>query len=197
MSHFDIDIDVQTGFNRERFGVRATQYLKPELKIKAHPSGVYPTGAPVDPISGLCAIDYKEAERLGFRKLDLINNSHYNAFNNKQDVLDSLNQEPNWKLLEDEKFIKGIPQLGKHLELIRELKPRSVDDLADVLALIRPGKQHLLEPYKMNKGLTRNKLYQKPTSGKYYYKKSHAYATAFQIVAVMNSKDKQQLVIYK
>ncbi len=195
---FDVDIDVADGKTRERFGVRAIMYDEDKQAIQPHPSGIYmePT-IPVDQETGWAAIPYKQAEANGWMKIDLLTNSAYQEFQSKQEVLDLLHQEPDWSLLEDRKFIKKLPHIHKYHDLISDLQPQSLEDLADALALIRPGKKHLVDEYMRDKHRVRKKLYKRPTNNKYYFKRSHAIAFAGQIVVRMNYlSNEPQLVVF-
>ena len=71
-------------------------------------------------------------------------------------------------------------QLSKHGDVLDAVRPRSVEELADVLALIRPGKKQLLKLYLSQREATRRILYAKDESG-YSFKKSHAIAYALVI----------------
>lgn len=190
----DVDIDVKPNFNKNRYGVRASIYNESEQTLQAHPSGVYIDSAmPIDLISGIAAIPYEQAEELGFMKIDLLSNTVYDNFQSKIDVLNALNKEPDWLLFQNEKVVKTLPHIAGHFDLIQILKPKSIEDLADVLALIRPGKTHLIDKYIKDKQSTRENLYRKPKIGM-YFKKSHAIAYACMIVCVLN---KQELVSFR
>jgi hypothetical protein len=186
----DIDIDVQPNTKKENYGVRAIIYDESNNTIRPHPSGFYCyTNMPIDRETGMASIDYKEAENIGYIKIDLLTNTSYAGFNSKQEVLDSIDREPNWTLLNDESFVGKLPHLASHFEIVNEVSPTSIIELSDVLALIRPGKIHLIESYLKNKINVRSNLYRKPTNGKYYFKKSHSIAYALQIVSIMNLLD--------
>lgn len=183
----DVDIDLSPATDKDQYGVRAIIYDEDNEKIQPHPSGYYMQGMPVDPETGYAAIEYQDAESRGFHKVDLLTNSAYATFATKQDVLDALSKEPDWNKLQDENIVKQLPHIANYYQLISELQPRSVEDLADVLALIRPGKQHLLEAYKKDKQRTRVNLYRAPVNGQYWFKYSHSLSYAMMIVCVLNS----------
>ena len=141
----------------------------------------------------MAAIDYEEAEKLGYIKVDLLTNTAYNRFKSKEEVLEALKREPDWDMLLNPKVVEKLPHLAKWGEILEELCPRSIEDLADVLALIRPGKNSLIHDYKKNKTKVRKILYSKPKKGM-YFKKSHAIAYAAMIVCVMNKLDGERLL---
>ena len=70
-----------------------------------------------------------------------------------------------------------------HIEVLKVLKPQSVIELAEVLAIIRPAKRHLLNE---DKATISEKVWEKPTDDSYYFKKAHAVAYAVSIVVQLN-----------
>jgi hypothetical protein len=194
MSKFDVDIDVPGHTDKEKFGVRGIIYDRDHKRIQPHPSAHYlDTNIPVDGITGMAAIDYEEAEELGYIKVDLLTNTAYNRFKSKEEVLEALNREPDWDMFLNPKVVEKLPHLARWGEILEELRPRSIEDLADILALIRPGKSGLIHEYKKNKEKVRKILYSKPKKGM-YFKKSHAIAYAAMIVCVLNSIDNERLI---
>ena len=63
------------------------------------------------------------------------------------------------------------------------LKPKSIEQLAAVLAIIRPAKRYLM---KQNWDDINANVWKRPTDGSYFFKKSHAVAYAQAIVVQMN-----------
>lgn len=186
----DIDIDVSPNTKKEDYGVRAIIYDESSKSIKVHPSGFYcDSNIPIDKETGMSALDYKFAESLGYIKIDILTNNVYSRFKTKDEVKKSIETEPNWNLLMDESFVNKLPHLANHFEIVEMVAPRSIIELADTLALIRPAKRHLIEKYIKNPKIVRTNLYRKPTNGKYYFKKSHAVSYAVMVVSMMNSLD--------
>lgn len=197
MSNFDVDIDVMPTLHREGYGVRAIIYNEPEKKIQPHPSGMYvDTNMPVDCVTGWAAIDYETAESVGYIKIDLLSNSTYTKFKTKGEILNLMDKEPDWNLLLNEKVVKKLPHLKKHHKLLCMIRPSSVEELADVLALIRPGKSQLIDKYQSNKLSVRTSLYRRPLGGGAYFKRSHAIAYALMIVVLLNSLEEKKLVSF-
>ena len=194
-NRFDVDIDLKPTTDKNQYGVPAIKYVVDKKQIVKHPSGHYmpEDNMPVDMMTGWATIDYKEAEERGFIKVDLLTNNALTVYNSKGELLESINKEPDWTLLQDENTVKALPHIGNHVEILQDLKPQSIEDLADVLALIRPAKIKFIDDYKKNKLTTRENLYRKPKTG-YYFKKSHAVAYAIMIVGVLNSKNCANLV---
>ena len=78
---------------------------------KKHKTGVYFHNVPTDYLNGTCAIDYKQADSLGFFKLDVINNSAYKDIDpTKLEKL--ISKEPNWDLLLEEKGRSYVDRFG-------------------------------------------------------------------------------------
>jgi len=185
-SIFDIDIDVAPKTDKTKYGVPAMIYNEDLKRVAAHPSGVYLEPVPIDPLTNLAAFDYEYGNEKGFMKVDVLNNSVYSEFNSKADVLKCLEIEPDWDYLKDENIVKSLPHIGKHYDLIKKIQPKSVEELADVLALIRPGKIDQIDNYIKDKAKVRKNLYKR--SGGMYFKKSHAISYAVMIVVILNKR---------
>ena len=178
----DIDIDFQSKFDPTKLFhscVQASMVKNDELS--KHPCGIYFQNIAVDELTGLAAIPFEEAEVMGFFKIDFLHLSLLDKFNNKPEIRKLIKQEPNWDLLLDPIQVSKLFQIHKNHVLLSQIKPKSVQELADAIALIRPGKRYLLDKYLRNKDATRDELYSKPISG-YYFKRSHAIAYALTIV---------------
>ena len=176
----DVDIDVA---DRDKV-LELFKHVPAKLTDnKKHKTGVYFHNVPADYLNGTCIIDYKQADDLGFFKLDVINNSAYkNIDSNKLDEL--IFEDPNWDLLLDPTIVRKLFHVHDHLDILQKLRPRSVEQLAAVLAIIRPAKRHLSN-HNWNKIL--EVVWVKPTDGTYYFKKSHAISYAILIVMQLNS----------
>jgi len=187
----DVDIDFKTDFDPlAHFGraVKASQVNNE--KLTKHPAGVYFQTIPVDKISGLSAIPYKQAEELGYFKIDFLHLSAVDDFDkyidNKAELRQLAHIEPDWDLLLSAAVVAKLFQIHTRAELLFKIKPRSVEELADCIALIRPAKRSLVESYiKMStdeRKHFRRTLYAKPDDGSYYYKRPHAIAYAMTVV---------------
>lgn len=177
----DVDIDTTTSFNPQRiFPWTRASVVKNEA-LTPHPCGVYPQEIPVDPLTGLAAIPYNQAEDLGYFKIDFLHLGVYDHFKTRAEIEELLEVEPDWGLLLVPQEQKKLFQLSNHGDVLDAVKPRSIDELADVLALIRPGKKKLIKLYLSQKEATRRILYAKDENG-YSFKKSHAIAYAMVIV---------------
>lgn len=144
---------------------------------------MYFQNIPTDPLTGLAAIPYREAEDVGYFKIDFLHVNVYDKFTSREEITELLKCDPDWTLLEIPSVVEKLFQVSKHHELLSKLKPRSVIELADCLALIRPQKRYLLKYYLENPIKTRDLLYKKePGSEGYSFKKAHAIAYALIIV---------------
>jgi DNA polymerase III alpha subunit len=63
------------------------------------------------------------------------------------------------------------------------MKPKSVEQLAAVLAMIRPAKRYLVG---QNWQRVEDEVWGKPEGDEYYFKKAHAIAYAMLVVVQMN-----------
>ena len=144
---------------------------------------MYFQSVPTDPFTGLSAIPYKEAEKLGCFKIDFLHVNVYDNFSSREEIRELLKYDPDWKLLEIPSVVASLFQISKHYELINQVKPTSVIELADCLALIRPQKRYVLKKYLENREKYRAELYKKDANGDgYAFKKAHAIAYALVIV---------------
>lgn len=179
----DVDIDV---YDRDELlsGLRhvVASMNKDGVDVK-HNTGVYFQPMPRNPLTNLATINYEEAEELGYFKIDFLNNSVYKGVKNEQHLVELANMEPMWDMLEDEQIVENLFHIGNHAELVVEMRPRSVEELAMLLAVIRPGKAHLRGE---DWDTVRAEVWEKPTDGSYYFKKSHSFGYAMAIVVQMN-----------
>jgi hypothetical protein len=149
---------------------------------RKHNTGVYFHNAPINPFTGLATLDYKTAEEKGWFKIDLLNVGIYSQFVDNEQIDKLLELEPVWELLEYDDVIKELFHIHNHSDIVKKLKPKSVEQLAAVLAVIRPGKRHLL-----NKTWAEiEKEVWVKTDDSYSFKRSHAIGYAMAIVLQLN-----------
>lgn len=179
----DVDIDFRTDFDPLTIfedAIRASRVQDGELK--PHPAGIYFQNIAKDKITNLAAIPYQQAEEQGYFKIDFLHLSLLDNFENKDEIRVLLDKEPDWVLLQSPDTVTKLFQLHRHFELVSQVRPQSVQELADCIALIRPGKRHLLKAYLKDRDAVRGELYTKPDDGRPYYKKPHSVAYALTIV---------------
>ena len=154
-------------------------------EIVKHNTGVYVTDIPVDYTTGLCTIDHKQAEEMGYIKLDFLNVNVYERVRDNSHLDKLLNTEPQWDKLNDKDFVSKIIHIHNHWETMKRM-PEPVDSIprmAMFLSVIRPAKRHLLGlPWKT----VAETVWEKPIDGSYYFKKAHAISYATLVAVNMN-----------
>lgn len=189
----DVDIDTAPSFDSTKIFVNwARGSVIRDGKMTPHPCGVYPQSIPIDPMSKLSAIPYDQAEELGFLKIDFLHNNFYKHFKSRSEIDELLLIEPNWKLLELDSTHPKLFQFSKHGEMLKTLKPKSIVEVSDCMALIRPGKKQFIGLYSKNKIECRKILYAKDDSG-YAFKKSHSLAYSFVVWLQLNLIEQNKL----
>lgn len=176
----DIDID----FADRNIVLSKIQHRIAKLDTgKKHNTGVYVTEVPHNPVDNLSTIDYKTAEERGYFKLDFLNVSIYKDIKDEKHLQQLMEKEPQWQLLEHEDFTNLLFHVAGHGEILQSMRPQSVEQLAAVLAMIRPAKRYLI-----GKEWTTvmKEVWTKPTTDEYYFKKAHAISYAMAVVVHMN-----------
>jgi DNA polymerase III alpha subunit len=179
----DIDID----FTDRDEALKLFKHIKASRhdngKLVKHNTGVYLHEVPVDALSGLCGIDYTQAEANGYFKIDFLNVGLYKGVRDENHLTQLMNGEPLWDLLEQDDFLNLLFHVNGHGEILRKMKPTTIEQLAAVLAMIRPAKRYLIGK---DWSTVLNEVWKKPESEEYFFKKSHATAYAVAIVVQMN-----------
>ena len=152
-------------------------------KVLKHNTGVYMHEVPFDPENNMCSVPYEEAEEQGLFKLDFLNVTLYKGIKNEAHLQKLMETEPLWDLLEQDDFTDLLFHVNGHGSILRQMKPTSVEQLAAVLAMIRPAKRHLIgQPW----DTVVREVWTKPKGDEYFFKKSHATAYAVAVVVQMN-----------
>jgi len=153
---------------------------------KKHNTGVYCHEIPMNPLTGMSSIEYGPAEERGYFKIDFLNVSAYNGVRNEEHVKELLSVEPLWDLMYEKDVCDQLFHINGYHTLLAQLRPTNISELAMVLALIRPGKKHLI-PVCQEKGFDaiKDEIWQK-TDEAYFFKKSHAVGYAHLIVMQLN-----------
>ncbi len=181
----DADIDIDFG-NRDRL-LALIKHTRAAMRnvnpIRNHATGVYVTDIPYDPVNDIASIDYTEAEKRGYFKLDLLNVHVYENVKSEEHLIE-LMREPDWKKLKEPTFVEKLVHLNNQFYNLQKM-PEPIDSiprLAMFLAIIRPGKKHLIGQTWKEVAKT---VWDKGTDG-YTFKKSHATAYAHLVVVHMN-----------
>ena len=184
----DIDIDTKNRDDILNLIKHIPASIKSNTETKKHNTGVYVTDVPINPFIDASNIDYKEAEDRGYFKLDILNVGVYENVKDERHLVELVTKEPDWSLLEHKEIVEQLFHIHNHFDIVNTLKPKSVEQLAAVLAVIRPAKRHLA---KKNWNEINNDVWQKPTDGTYFFKKSHAVGYAMAIVLQLNLLSEQ------
>ena len=182
---FQSDIDIDFG-DRDKI-LQHIKYIPAAMRkiqpMRKHSTGVHITDVPYDAINDMANIDYSDAEKRGYFKLDLLNVHIYNHVKDEQH-LERLMQNPFWSKLNDKTFVEKLIHLSNHYNSIQRM-PEPIDSiprLAMFLAIIRPGKKHLIGlPWRE----VAKTVWDKDIDG-YTFKKSHSLAYAHLVVVHMN-----------
>lgn len=180
----DIDIDFANRQSAIDLIDCTPAMMKEHGTLKKHNTGVYYTGIPNDPATGIATLDYKTAEDRGYFKLDLLNVAVYQNVKSNEHLDELMAREPLYELLwKSKEFCEKVIHIGNYYDLIVKKKPTSIPQMAMLLSIIRPGKAHLQN--KSWKEIAET-VWQKPTDGSYYFKKAHAVAYAHLVAVHIN-----------
>ena len=150
---------------------------------KKHNTGIYATEIPHNPVDNLSTIDYKTAEERGYFKLDFLNVSIYKDVKDEAHLQKLMETQPQWDLLEHNDFNNLVFHVAGHGDILRTMKPKTIEQLAAVLAMIRPAKRHLIgQPW----DTVMKEVWTKPSNNEYYFKKAHAISYAMAVVVHIN-----------
>ncbi len=157
-------------------------------QISRHPSGVYFQDAPVNPLTGLCSFDYKLAEAVGYFKIDFLNQTVYQQVRDEEHLDALMAIDPPWELLDSPELVEQLPHINRHYDVVQAMQPRSIEDLAEVLAIVRPGKRYLLGAAKdrIKREIWRPVAADEDGEVGYTFKKAHAIAYAALVVVAFN-----------
>jgi len=179
----DVDIDV---FDRDIL-LKNMRYviarIEKDGEFTKHNTGVYFQPIPHDPLTNIATIDHKEANDLGYFKIDFLNNSVYKGIRDEAHLQELVDIEPQWDLLVHKEIVEKLVHVHNYSDLVARLMPNSIQQLAMILAIIRPAKAHLRNS---TWDEIEQAVWEKPADGSYFFKKSHAHAFALSIVVQLN-----------
>lgn len=182
---FSSDIDIDVG-DRDKV-LNLIEHIPASMRnvnpIRKHPTGIYVTKIPYDPVNDMSSLHYEEAEERGYFKLDLLNVHVYNQVRNEEH-LKELMHEPDWTMLNHRNIVEQLIHLGNQYDTMLKMPEpiNSIPRLAMFLAVIRPAKRHLI-------GKTYQEINQSvwdKDNSSYSFKRSHAVAYAHLVVVHMN-----------
>ena len=181
----DSDIDIDFGSRNKLLELikHTSAAMRNVNPIRKHATGVYVTAIPYDPVLDIASIDYTVAEKRGYFKLDLLNVHVYENVKDEKH-LNELMVEPDWSKLKDKSFVEKLIHLNnQYYNLVKMPEPiDSIPRLAMFLAVIRPGKKHLIGK---SWGDINNTVWDKGTDG-YVFKKAHAISYSWLVAVHMN-----------
>lgn len=175
----DIDIDVNSNFKPSSQWVKAS--INNEGKLTPHNSGYYTYSIPnLYPFVKLSLLSYDVLDNYGIDKVDFLKNNFYNNFKFQYEIDDLYNSPVPWANLSNKELVSNLSHVSGYYDQLQKFNISSLDDMADFLSLLRPGKCHLISSYLSDiilKEKVRTEMLYSHTDS-YYYKKSHAYAYA-------------------
>lgn len=174
----DIDLDF---IDRAPALEGLTYVLAADAERKKHVSGVYFQDIPANPFDGMAVWDFREADQKGYFKLDFLHNSIYRDVRDEAHLIELLTIEPLWEAFDDPQIVGSLAHIKDHFSVVQSIRPKSIDDLAVCIALIRPGKRYLI-------GRPRAEIDREIwlKTEKYYFKRAHSYSYATAIVVQLN-----------
>jgi len=179
----DVDLDV---FGREKIleGIECVfgRIDRAGEKFEKHPTGVYFQNIPRDPTTNVSTIDHRIAKDYGYFKIDFLNVNMYEGVRNEQHLLDLINREPPWDFFEYQEVTDKLFHLNGYSHLLQKFKPKSVEDLAMILAIIRPSKAYL---QKESWERVKDEVWVKEVN-EYQFKRGHGLAYSLAIVVNLN-----------
>jgi len=182
------DIDIDLG-NRDRL-LELIKHIPASIRkkdtVKKHPTGIYITEIPYDPINNMASIDFDLAEERGYIKLDLLNVHVYSKIRDENHLIE-LMREPDYNKLNDRLIVEQLIHINNQYDTLQRMPEQinSIPRLAMFLAVIRPSKRHLIGKSYQEISKT---VWDKDSTG-YSFKKSHAIAYAQLVVVHMNLLD--------
>ncbi|HEY6435340.1 MAG TPA: hypothetical protein VIY47_02005 [Ignavibacteriaceae bacterium] len=179
----DVDIDV---YNRDKI-IEGLECIfgridRPDGKMEKHPTGVYFQNIPRDPTTNMSTLDHRIANDYGYFKIDLLPLNLYEGVRNESHLLELMNKEPPWDFFEYEEITDKLFQLKGWSELLKRHKPKTVEELAMILAIIRPPKAYLRNA---DWDKIRKEVWIK-TGKPGQFKKSHSIAYSLVIIVNLN-----------
>jgi hypothetical protein len=180
----DIDIDLADRDQLLKLIKVAPARQIHQEQVRRHNSGVYVTDIPYDPVNACAAIDYEQAEQLGYFKIDLLNMTVYKLIQDPAHYQDMLALEPPWKRLwTDPAWAQQLVHVGNYTQLLTTMQPDSIPRMAAFISIIRPGKAHLQNKPWADVFAT---VWDGDASQGFVFKQSHAISYAALVALHMN-----------
>ena len=181
MTDIDIDFKDRNDILNKLHHIPAS--IIKDNNVARHNTGIYFHEIPVDPFTGNATLDYKKAEELGYFKIDCLNVNMYKDVESEEHLQRLIDTEPNWELFQHKEIVEQLFHIHDHFNIVSQMKPQSVEQLAMVLAIIRPAKRPLQGESWQS---IQKQVWLKPVDNSYYFKKSHAVSYALAIIVQLN-----------
>ena len=132
----DVDIDV-VGRDKilQRLECVYGRIDRPNDKFEKHPTGVYFQNIPRDPTTNISTIDHRIANEYGYFKIDFLNVNMYEGVKSEAHLLALLDKEPPWDFFQYKEITDKLFHLKGYSHLLQKFPPKSVEDIAMILAL--------------------------------------------------------------
>jgi len=181
----DVDIDC---FGRDKI-LEGLEHIigridRPDGKFEKHNSAVFFQNIPRDPTTNISTLDHRIAKDYGYFKIDFLNVNMYEGIKSEEHLYSLMNNNPPWDFFEYAEVTDQLFHLNGHSNILVKYKPQSVEDLAMILAIMRPAKRYLL-----NHGWDkiRKEVWIKVEGDEnYQFKRSHAISYAIAIIVNLN-----------
>ena len=181
---FDVDIDMADRTDFLKLVKHTPASIEKDGNFTKHNTGVYFQNVPKFPLQGYSTIEHKQAEQDGWFKVDFLNNHVYEGIIDETHLDKLVATEPMWELFEHKEVVEKLFHISNHYDIVNQHLPTSLEQLAMILAIIRPGKRHLV-------GKTWEEIeadvWVKPNDNSYFFKKSHSYGYALAIIVQLNN----------
>ena len=181
---FDVDIDMANRDDFLKLVKHTPASIEKDGKFTKHNTGVYFQNVPKFPLQGYSTIEHKQAEQDGWFKVDFLNNHVYEGIIDETHLDKLVATEPMWELFDHKEVVEKLFHISNHYDIVNQHLPTSLEQLAMILAIIRPGKRHLV-------GKTWEEIeadvWVKPNDNSYFFKKSHSYGYALAIIVQLNN----------
>ena len=180
----DIDIDFADRDTILKLIQHTPARQEVQSQVRKHNSGVYVTDIPWDAVNSCAAIDYEQAEQRGYFKIDFLNMTVYKLVSSAEHYNKMLEAVPPWdRLWQDTEWSRQLVHVGNYTDLLKNMRPKTIPQMAAFISIIRPGKAHLQnQPWKD----VFASVWDGDESKGYTFKKSHAVSYAALVALHMN-----------
>lgn len=187
MKRVDTDVDIDV-FGRDKIldGLECIfgRIDRPDNKFEKHNTGVFFQNIPRDPTTNISTLDHRIAKDYGYFKIDFLNVNMYEGVKSEEHLKSLMDKEPPWDFFEYEEITDQLFHLKGHSNLLVKYKPQSVEDLAMILAIMRPAKAYL-QQHDWN-SIRKNVWVKVEGDESYFFKRCHSISYALAIIVNLN-----------